>query len=138
MLKDVGDSSHEIKTGIAIVRNSTLQIAAVWKSADISRELKVVLVKSLIWSTSLYGAEIKTLIISDEKVLQSFEMWVLKKVLRISWTERKTNKWVRERIGVKEEDGTVKKEKAGKIYELEMETGKYSHDVNRGLNNGTK
>ena len=35
--------------------------------------------------------------------------------LRISWTERKTNKWVRERIGVKEEDGIVKQIKGRKL-----------------------
>ena len=61
MIQDDGDSSHEIKTGIAIARNSVIKLTAVWKSADISRELKVVLVKSLIWSTVLYGAESQTL-----------------------------------------------------------------------------
>ena len=73
------------------------------------------LVKSLIWSTLLYGAESWTLKKSDEKVLQSFEIWVSRRVLRISWTERKTNKWVRERIGVKEEDGIVKQIKRRKL-----------------------
>ena len=52
---------------------------------------------------------------SDEKVLQSFEICVWRRVLRISWTERKTNKWVRERIGVKEEDGIVKQIKRRKL-----------------------
>ena len=36
-IKDDGDSSHEIKTSIAIARNSVIQLTAVWKSADISR-----------------------------------------------------------------------------------------------------
>ena len=120
MIKDDGDSSHEIKTRIAIARNSVIQLTAVWKSADISRELKVVLVKSLIWSTLLYGAESWTLKKSDETVLQSLEIWVWRRVFRISWTERKTNKWVRERIGVKEEDGIVKQIKR-------RELAKYMH-----------
>ena len=38
-------------------------------------------------------------------------MWVWRRVLRISWTERKTNKWVRERIGVKGKDGIVEQMK---------------------------
>ena len=38
-------------------------------------------------------------------------MWVWRRVLRISWTERKTNKWVRERIGVEEKDGIVEQMK---------------------------
>ena len=40
-------------------------------------------------------------------------MW--RRVLRMGWTERKTNKWVRERIGVKEEDGIVEKIKKRKM-----------------------
>ena len=59
-------------------------------------------------------------------------MWVWKRVSRVNWTERKTNRWVRKRIRVKE-DGIVKnrgKEKGGQIYALETEIGKYSHDVN--------
>ena len=35
--------------------------------------------------------------------------------MRISWTERKTNKWVRERIGVKEEEGIAKLIKRRKL-----------------------
>ena len=45
-------------------------------------------------------------------------MW--RRVLRISWTKRKTNKWVRERIGVKEEDCIVKQIKR-------MRLAKYMH-----------
>ena len=40
-------------------------------------------------------------------------MW--RRVLRISWTERKTNKWLRGRIGVKEGDGIVKHIKRRKL-----------------------
>lgn len=46
VVKEDCDSSHEIESGIAVARNSAIQLAAVWKSADISRELMVVLVKS--------------------------------------------------------------------------------------------
>ena len=41
MIKDDGDSSHEIKARIANARNSVIQLTAFWKSADINRELKV-------------------------------------------------------------------------------------------------
>ena len=41
---------------------------------------------------------------NDEKVLYSFEMLLWRRILRISWTEMKTNQWVRERIEAEKED----------------------------------
>ena len=35
----------------------------------------------------------------DEKRVDAFEMWCYRRLLRVSWTERKTNKWVLEKIG---------------------------------------
>ena len=59
---------------------------------------------------------------SYEEVLQSFEKWVLRRVLRINWTERKTNKWVQERIAVKE-DGIVKQIKGESWQKICTRTG---------------
>ena len=38
---------------------------------------------------------------TDEKKITSFEMKCYRKILRISWTERKTNASVLEQLGVK-------------------------------------
>jgi len=34
-------------------------------------------------------------------------MWVWRRMLRISWTERKTNTWIREKIGIPKEKGIL-------------------------------
>ena len=36
---------------------------------------------------------------ADERMVAAFEMWCYRRVLRISWTERKTNAWVLDKIG---------------------------------------
>ena len=36
-------------------------------------------------------------------------------MLRISWTEKRTNEWIREKVGVKEEQGLLKMVKRRKI-----------------------
>jgi len=63
--------------------------------------------RSLIWSTALYGSESRVLKKCDEKLVTAFEMWVWHRMLRISWTERKTNTWIREKIGIPEEKGIL-------------------------------
>ena len=54
------------------------------------------LVRSLIWSTALYGSESWALKKCDEKLLTAFEMWVWRRMLKISRTERKANTWMAE------------------------------------------
>ena len=36
---------------------------------------------------------------ADERRVDAFEMWCYRRVLRIPWTERKTNAWVLDKIG---------------------------------------
>ena len=54
-----------------------------------------------------YGLESWALKKCDEKLLIAFEMWVWRRMPRISWTERKTNTWIREKIGIPEEKGIL-------------------------------
>ena len=43
------------------------------------------------WSTLLYGAETWTLTKATTKNIEAFEMWVYRKMLKISYTEHKSN-----------------------------------------------
>ena len=36
---------------------------------------------------------------ADRKKFKTFEMWCYRKLLRVSWTEKRTNKWILEKIG---------------------------------------
>jgi hypothetical protein len=47
-------------------------------------------IKSYIWSITLYGAEMWTLRKVDHRYLESFEMWCWRR-LEISWTDRVRN-----------------------------------------------
>src|SRR3981081_2315698 len=56
-----------------------------------SRTLKKRIIKTVIWSVALYGAETWTLKKEDMKRLNSPEMWMWRRMEKISWTERKTD-----------------------------------------------
>ena len=107
------NSSTEINVRLAIARQAMRQLTEIWKSAEISLKLKKQLVKSLVWSIALYGSESWAVKKCDEKRITAFELWCWRRVLRISWTEYKTNVWVRQKIGVQEQNGLLEQLKNG-------------------------
>ena len=50
--------------------------------------------KTYIWSVLLYGCECWTISKTMEKRLVALEMWFLRRIFRISWTEKISNKEV--------------------------------------------
>ena len=99
------NSSTEIHVRLAIARQVMRQLTEILKSAGISLKLKKQLVKSLVWSIALYGSESWAVKKCDEKRMTAFELWCWRRVLRISWTEYKTNVWVRQRLAYRRRMG---------------------------------
>ena len=67
-------------------------------SRKMNRQLKKRIIKSLIWSVALYGAETWTLAKGDISRLEAFEMWIWRRMEKISWTEHVSNKAVFKQI----------------------------------------
>ena len=72
---------------------------------NISIDVRKRAVKTYIWSTLLYGAEAWTIGKEMEKRIQAMEMWIWRRMMKISWTERQTNEEVLRRVG---EDRSLK------------------------------
>ena len=66
-------------------------MAKILTSRNISTELRSRIAKCYIWSTFLYGAETWTLTKVTSDKLEAFEMWLYRRMFRISWKEHKTN-----------------------------------------------
>ena len=94
-----GKSSPDIRRRIAIAISKLNSIAPLWKSQ--STELKWRTLKACIFPVAIYGCEAWIISKTNEKKITSFEMKCFRKILRISWTERKTNASVLEQLGVK-------------------------------------
>ena len=54
-------------------------------------ELKKRLVKTLIWPVALYGCETWTMKQQIMDKLNAFEMWVWRRMQKVSWKDKKTN-----------------------------------------------
>jgi len=57
--------------------------------------------KTLVWPVATYSCESWSLRKNEETHLDVFEMKILRKILRVSWTAKKTNKWVLNKAGAK-------------------------------------
>ena len=120
-----GDSQTDIRSRIGMAKSIANRMTAVWRSSDITIEMKVRLAKSLIWSVALYACESWTLTKGEEKMIDAMELWLWRKVLRVKWTDRRTNEWVRQKVGVSEKNGMLRAVKKRKIR-------KYGHWKRRG------
>ena len=56
-----------------------------------SKDLKMKLNRSLMWTVLTYGAACWTLTKVDEKRIESAELWIYRRMLRVSWTEHRTD-----------------------------------------------
>ena len=107
----------------------------------INLKTRLMAIKSYIWPTLLYGAETWTITKSLLSKLDAFEMWVYRRVLKISWTEKITNEEVLRRMGTYRE--TVRQFKTSKLQylghlirhnssQLQLIEGKIEGRISRG------
>ena len=70
-----------------------------WKNKRISVETKKRLMSTLVWPVVTYGCESWTMKKEVLKKIQSFEMAGYRKILRVSWVQKRTNDSVLAEIG---------------------------------------
>ena len=101
MISDQCDDSPELKRRLAIAKNATVSLSSIWKDKSITRTTKIRLLRSLVFPIATYGCESWAMKKSDRKRVEAFELWAYRRLLCISWTERKTNQYVLDSIGNK-------------------------------------
>ena len=90
-------SKPEILSRIAQTTAALTRLKPVWNDWSISRSPKTRLMHSLVTSIFLYACELWTLTAELQKI-QTMEMRCYRKILRISYKDRVTNKEVRAEI----------------------------------------
>ena len=104
-INNKGDCSEEIRRRLALARNVVHGMQKLWKSRMISTTLKVRLLRATAFSVATYACESWTLKKADLSRIDAFEMWCYRRVLGVSWRERRTNAWVLEKIGTEKSLG---------------------------------
>ena len=94
-----GRCVEEIKTRVAIAKNAFNKIQTLMTNRSISLSLRKRFMKAYVWSTLMYGCEAWTITKEMERKIEATELWLCRRMLKISWTERVSNERVLQRAG---------------------------------------
>ena len=103
LITEDGRCEKEIKRRIMIARTTFINMRTPLSCRGINLKTRLRAIKCYIWPTLFYGAETWTMTKSLLSRLDAFEMWVYRRVLKISWTDKITNEEVLRRMGTDRE-----------------------------------
>ena len=86
-----GDCSHEIKRHLLLGRKVMTKLGSILKSRDITLLTKVHLVKVMVFPVVTYGCESWTIKKAKRQIIDAFELWCWRRLLRVPWTEMRSN-----------------------------------------------
>ena len=86
-----GDCSHEIKRHLLLEIKAITNPDSILKSRDITLPTKVHLVKGVVFPVVMYGCEGLTIREVECLRIYAFELWCWRRLLRVSWTARRSN-----------------------------------------------
>ena len=71
---------------------------SIFKSTDITLPTKVRLVKAIVFPLVMYGCESWTVKKAEHRRIDAFELWCWRRLLKVPWTERKSNRSILKEI----------------------------------------
>ena len=74
---------------------------SILKSRNITLPTKVRLVKAMVFPVVMYGCESWTVKKAECRRIDAFELWCWRRLLRVSWTARRSNQSILEEISPK-------------------------------------
>ena len=94
------DCSHETKRHLFLGREVMTNLDSIFKSRDITLSTKVYLVKAIVFPAVMCGCESWTIKKAERWRIDAFELWCWRRLLRVSWTARRSNQevnhvWIR-------------------------------------------
>ena len=95
-----GVCSHEIKRHLLLGRKVMTNLDSILKSRDITLPTKVFLVKAMLFPVVMYGCESWTVKKAEHQRTDGFELWCLRRPLRVPWTARRSNQPILKEISL--------------------------------------
>ena len=93
-----GDCSHEIKRHLLHGRKAMTNLDSILKTRDITLQTKVYRVNSMVFPVVMYGCESWTIKKAEHLRIDAFELWCWRRLLRVPWTTRRSNKSILKEI----------------------------------------
>ena len=93
-----GDCSHESKRQLLLGKKVMTNLGSIFKSRDVTLPTKVHLVKAMVFPVVMYGCESWTVKKAKHQRIDAFELWCWRRLLRVPWTERRSNQSILKEI----------------------------------------
>ena len=93
-----GDYSHEIKRRLLLGRKVMTNLDSIFKSRDITLPTNIHPVKAMVFPGVMYGCESWTVKKAQRRRIDAFELWCWRRLLRVSWTETRSNQSILKEI----------------------------------------
>ena len=97
-IEDSDSCKGELSRLLALGRAAMTGLNKIWKDKDITITTKCRIVNALVFPVVLCGCESWTIRKAERRRIDSFELWCWRRLLRIPWTARRTNKSVVDEI----------------------------------------
>ena len=91
IIEQKADCSCEIRARLGAARSAFRSLTTVWKDRALNKTIKLKILKTIVWPMAVYGCESWILRAADSERLQAFEMSCYRRMLKINWTEHRTN-----------------------------------------------
>ena len=78
-----GDCSHEIERRLLLGTKVMINLDSIFKSRDITLQIKVRLVKAMVFPVVMYGCESWTVKKAECRRIDAFELWSWRRLLRV-------------------------------------------------------
>ena len=86
-----GDCSHEIKRCLLLGRKVMTKLDSILKSRDITWPTNVLLAKAMVFPVVMHGCDSWTIKKAECQIIDAFELWCWRRLLRVPWTARRSN-----------------------------------------------
>ena len=93
-----GDCSHEMKRNLLLRRKTMTNLDSILKRRDITLPTKACIVKAMVFPVVLCGCESWAIKRAECRRIDAFELWCWRRLLRVPWTERRSNQSILEEI----------------------------------------
>ena len=87
-----------MKRHLPLGRKVMTNLDSIFKSRDVTLPTKVRLVKAMVFPVVMYGCESWTVKKAEHWRIDAFELWFWRRLLRVSWTARRSNKSILKEI----------------------------------------
>ena len=92
------DCSHEIKRRLLLGSKVMTNLDSILKSRDITLSTRVPLIKAMVFPVVMHGYESWAIKKAECQRIHAFELWHWRRLLRVPWTARRSNKSILKEI----------------------------------------